>query len=49
MAEAQAYAQEKTIAAQNKAQVLTILAENRLEAAKHRSKALIIESEAEGQ
>ena len=49
LAEAKAYAESRMKEAQNKDQILTMLAENRLESSKHRSKALIVESEAEGQ
>ena len=48
MAEANAYAAKLNTEADNKAQVLTVEAENRLKSAKIKTNGLILEAESEG-
>lgn len=48
LSEAKAYAESIKIAADNQAKILKMEAENRLEAAKLRTQALILEADAEG-
>jgi hypothetical protein len=48
LAEARAYAEAKMIEANNKVQILNMMADNRLKSAKLKSSALIVEADAEG-